>query len=312
MNIGIIGVGGVGGYFGGKLCRSGPALGAEIFFIARGPHLDAIRKDGLLVRTGSEGEWRCRPALATDRVEDLPMLDVCLVCVKSYDLKDAVRRLANRVSDTTAVLPLLNGIDIYDRIREDLASARVFPACVYIGTHIESPGVVAQQGGACTILFGKDPREPHEIPNALFGLFGGSGIKYEWFDNVFPFIWEKFIFIAPFSLVAAAFDTTLGKVMESSRLSEFVLSVMNEIAALARAKGIALPDTIVDESYRKGHDFPYETKMSFQRDFERADKPDERDLFGGTILRLGKETGIETPATRVLWEVLSHRKPAPK
>ena len=112
-------------------------------------------------------------------------------------------------------------------------------------------------------------------------------------------------------MVTACFDKTLGEVMESADLRGRVLAVMGEIAELARKKGIRLPETIVEDSFRKGADFPPQTKTSFQRDVERPDKPDEREIFGGTVLRMGRETGVDTPATRELCGVLENRKPLP-
>ncbi|MBP6940822.1 MAG: 2-dehydropantoate 2-reductase [Syntrophorhabdaceae bacterium] len=309
MNIGIIGVGGVGGYFGGKICKLVPRKDADIFFVARGGHLDAIRKNGLCVSTATEGEWVCSPTLVTDRIEELPVLDVCLLCVKSYDLKDAVSRLSGKVSSSTLIVPLLNGIDIYERIREDLHAAQVLPACVYVGTHIEAYGKVAQKGGACKIFLGKDPRAHGSAPNPVFDIFSTSRISYEWFEDVYPEIWGKFVFIAAFGLVTAGFDKTIGQVMESAALSDHVLSVMNEVIQLAGKAGVILPETIVSDSYQRGGNFPYETKTSFQRDVESSDKPDERDLFGGTILRLGKRLEVDTPSTKELWDLLNRRKP---
>ena len=309
MNIGIIGVGGVGGYFGGKICKLVPRKDADIFFVARGRHLDAIRKNGLYVSTATEGEWVCSPTLATDRIEELPVLDICLLCVKSYDLKDAVSRLGDKVSSSTLIVPLLNGIDIYERIREGLQTAQVLPACVYVGTHIETYGKVAQKGGACKILLGKDPRAHGSAPNPVFDIFSTSRIKYEWFEDVYPEIWGKFVFIAAFGLVTAGFDKTIGQVMESGALSDYVLSVMEEVVKLAGETGVVLPGTIVADSYQKGSSFSYETQTSFQRDVESTDKPDERDLFGGTILRLGKRLEVDTPSTKELWDLLNRRKP---
>ena len=312
MNIGIIGVGGVGGYFGGKICKHALNRGENIYFVARGKHLDEIRTKGLYISTETEGNWVSTPTLATDQIEELPILDVCLICVKSYDLKNIVIRLRNKISDSTLIIPLLNGIDIYDRIREDSDKAYVLPACAYVGTHIETYGQVTQNGGACKILFGRDPCTTDLVPNQLFDLFSISNIKHEWFEDPYPEIWGKYMFIAPFALVTAGFDKTIGQVMESNALSDSVISVMNEIFQLSQRMGIRLPETIVTDSYQKGHDFPYETKTSFQRDFEILNKPDERDLFGETIIRLGKRFGINTPVTRKLWDLLNKRKPFPE
>jgi len=311
MNIGIIGAGGVGGYFGGKICKEALSQGTKVYFVARGKHLDEIRKKGLHVSTTAEGDWVCNPTSATDHIEELPVLDVCLLCVKSYDLKNVVMQLGDKVSDSTLIIPLLNGIDIYERIRDNLHPAVVLPACVYVGTHIETFGKVTQNGGACKILLGNDPQQATIVPDSLFELFRTSRINYEWFENVYPEIWGKYVFIASFGLVTATFDKTLGQVVESRSLSDSVLSIMNEIVGLSRKIGINLPETIIMDSYQKGYNFPYETKTSFQRDFENVHKPDERDLFGGTILRLSKRLDIDTPVTQKLWNILNERKPLP-
>ena len=309
MEIGIIGIGGVGGYFGGKLCKAVTTPDTNVYFVARGKHLAEIRQIGLTVSTAAEGEWVCHPTVATDCIEELPMLDVCLVCVKSYDLKLVIQQLQHKVSGTTAIVPLLNGIDIYERIREDLVTAQVFPACAFISTHIAAPGRVEKQGGACKILLGKDSQAATVVPHQLLALFEKSGIQHEWVDDVMVALWTKYIFIAAFGLVTASFDKTLGEVMGSEVLSDNVLAVMSEIAELSEKQGVVLPEGIIKASFAKGCEFPYKTKTSFQRDVDLSDKPDERDLFGGTILRLGRQLGVATPKTFELCERLNLRKP---
>jgi 2-dehydropantoate 2-reductase len=307
--IGVIGVGGVGGYYGGKLCRLISEQGHKVYFIARGPHLDAIRRDGLSVRTAAEGDWLSHPTLATDDYRDLPVLDACLVCVKSYDLQKSAQQLRPCLSEETAIIPLLNGIDIGDRIRRELESAHIYPACTYIGVHISAPGKIYQQGGDCKILMGSDARSADAPPHFLFELFKQCGILFEWREDISSVLWRKYMFIAAFGMVMACFDKTLGQVMETPELSQYVQAIMGEIAALARNQGILLPADITAETYRQGSDFAYEAKTSFQRDYEKADKPDERDLFGDTILRTGMSSGIETPVTRKLRDLLEQRKP---
>jgi 2-dehydropantoate 2-reductase len=310
-NIGVIGVGGVGGYFGGELCSLAEAAPqVKVYFVARGAHLAAIQKDGLLLST-SEGQSVCRPTLATDRLADLPPLDLCLVCVKAYDLAGVLVPLDGVVSAQTLIVPLLNGVDIYERIRAVISSASVLPACVYIGTHIERPGKVVQKGGAGEILLGPDPRQPDRAPQPLRDLFDRAAIRYRWLDDPYPAIWEKFVFIAAFGLVTACFDKTLGGVMASDELNRHVLGIMREIAQVAQAQGVALPETIVEDAFAKGRNFPPETRTSFQRDFAQAGKPDERDLFGGTLVRLGQASGVPVPVTRFVYDELQKLKPLP-
>ncbi|WP_242861406.1 ketopantoate reductase family protein [Cellulosilyticum ruminicola] len=152
MNIAFIGIGGVGGYFGGKLSQVTDKETRKLYFIARGNHLKAIQEKGLLLKTNKEGDFKCAPYLATDHIDELPMLDLCFICVKGYDLANVLVQLKNKVNENTIIIPLLNGVDIYSRIRNVIQTGTVFPACVYVGTHIKEPGVVEQNGGACTII----------------------------------------------------------------------------------------------------------------------------------------------------------------
>ena len=117
MNIGVIGIGGVGGYFGGKLTQLlKDDKDLKIFFIARTQHLNEIKKNGLILDT-EEGITTCIPTLATDDISELPQLDFCLICVKSYDLKNILIQLKPKIADNTMILPLLNGVDIYERVK---------------------------------------------------------------------------------------------------------------------------------------------------------------------------------------------------
>jgi len=306
-HIGVIGVGGVGGYFGGKIAQVQEEIsGIQVHFIARNEHLRAIQKHGLILDT-EEGEMICRPASVTDSIGDLPALDLCLVCVKSYSLETILPLLRPKIHSTTVILPLLNGVDIYERIRQVIPDGIVFPACVYVGTHIEEPGRVKQRGGACTIHFGKDPRYDYSDPE-IFDLLQKAGINYVWYDDPYPEIWSKFIFIAAFGLVTARYDRTIGEVLESEELRENARKIMLEIYEIAKAKKINLPETIIEDSLNKGRKFPFETKTSFQRDFEKKDKPDERDIFGGAVIRMGEALGVDTPAAEEICQILDTQK----
>jgi 2-dehydropantoate 2-reductase len=307
MNIAVIGTGGVGGYFGGKLAAKAEKDNlTNIYFIARGRHLDEIRKNGLILDT-EQGSMICNPVLATDRISELPDLDFCLICVKCYDLENVLKKIKSKITEKTCILPLLNGVDIYERIRSVIKTGIVFPSCVYVGTHIEKPGKVRQRGGTCIIHFGKDPHNNY-TPEKILELINNAGISYNWTDDPYKEIWSKFIFIASFGLVTANFDKTIGEVMEDQKLSLHVKNIMTEILQIGLKKNINLPPDIIENSYMKGKKFPFETKTSFQRDYENRRKPDERDLFGGTVIRLGKELGIKTEATKEIYDSIEKNK----
>lgn len=306
MNIGVIGIGGVGGYFGGMLTQLMSDHNLNIYFIARGEHLNEIRKHGLILDS-ENGEMICRPTLATDNIKELPILDFCLICVKSYDMDNMLIQLNEKISSNTIILPLSNGIDIYERIRKRIKTGVVFPSCVYVGTHIERPGKVTQRGGNCMIIFGKDPQNDY-FDRGIFDLFKDAQIKYKWIDDPYVEIWSKFIFIASFGLVTASSNKSTGEVLSNDESSKNIKSIMNEIVNIAIKKGINLPSAIIEDSYEKGNKFPFETKTSFQRDFENTNKPDERDIFGGIIIRLGKELNVSTDSTKKIYDIIQNKK----
>lgn len=307
LNVCVLGVGGVGGYFGGKLARtfpSNPDSPVHIFFVARGNHLEAITRNGLLLKSSELGRVTCRPTLATKGMSDLPEIDVFLVCVKGYDLMDVATLIKGYVKEKTVLLPLLNGADIQERLRKKLEKGVILPACVYVSAHIEEPGVVVHIGKPGKIIFGKDPNHPDYGPHDILGLFEKSSIDCEWKDDASPAIWEKYVFIASFGLVSARYDRTLGEILEDPLLKDGVAGIMNEVCSIALKKNIRLPEGMVDLSLRKAAMFPRDTQTSLQRDIRQKKGRTELELFGGTIIDLGKKLGIPTPTTEKIYREL--------
>ncbi len=307
LNICVMGVGGVGGYFGGKLAHAFLPTSdsrARIFFLARGNHLEAIIRNGLLLESPEFGRVNCKPTLATQRMNDLPEIDIFLICVKGYDLTGVVTLIKDYVRETTIILPLLNGADIYERIRREIKTGIILPACVYVSAHIEEPGIVVHIGKPGRMILGKDPVRPDFIPHALLKAFEESSIDYEWKDDADPAIWEKYIFIASFGLVSARYDRTLGEILDEPSLKEEVAAIMNEVCSIASKKNIRLPDGIVELSLKKAATFPHDTQTSIQRDIRQKKGRNELELFGGTITDLGKELGVSAPTTEKIYREL--------
>jgi 2-dehydropantoate 2-reductase len=304
MNICFFGVGGVGGYFGALVAKRFGNI-HNIYFIARGKHKDAINTGGLVLKKNNgEQIITVHPALCTENVNDLPVCDIIILSVKAYDLENASEKL-NRIShDKTIVLPLLNGVDIYDRIRAHLSNGIILPSCVYVATHIESPGVILQHGGSGKIYMGNDPGFPGFDHQSLFTLFSEAGIDFKMEKNVSISIWLKYMFIAAYGLVTATFDKTLGEILDNEELSRTTKLIMGEIDGIARALNISLANDIVETSFQKGRQFPSGAKTSFQRDVESKGKTNESDLFGGTIIRYGQKLGVPTPVTERVYKKL--------
>lgn len=305
-SIAVLGIGGVGGYFGGRIAHkiNKNNLSQEIYFIARGENLRAIQEKGLKVITDQE-EILCFPNIATDRIRHIPTPDLYLLCVKGYDLAEAVGEIAKNISGDTIILPLLNGVDIYERIRAILSKGIVIPAAVYVSSSLEKPGIVRQKGPEGRIVYGKDQKYLNYNYQNLKDFFSGMGIFASYFENPYLAIWEKYVFIAAFSLITAYSGKTIGAVLEDSELHRLTENIMKEIVLVAQARGIDLKPDIIGNSMQIAKKFPYDTTTSFQKDYIKGKGRNESDIFGGTLIRMAQDYGIAVPTTIKIYKALS-------
>jgi len=303
----VYGIGGVGGYFGGRIAHEISKVNhaVQLYFIGRGEHLKAIQQQGLNLITDKE-EFHCFPNIATDNIRHIPTPDLYLLCVKGYDLDNAVASISKNISVDTIVLPLLNGVDIYERIRTNLQKAIVSPASVYVSSSIEKPGTIRQKGAEGHIVFGKDPKHLSYNYEHLIEFFNEMRISSAWYDNPYPAIWEKYIFITAFSLMTAYSGKTIGAVLADDKLKRMTENIMKEVVLIGKAKNIDFKQGVVEKTLQKVQGFPYETKTSFQRDYEKGNTRNEGDIFGGTLIRLAKEHNVPIPTiTDVYGELMS-------
>ncbi len=304
----IYGIGGVGGYFGGRIVHeiSKGNRAIQVYFIGRGEHLKAIQQHGLNLITDKE-EFLCFPNIATDNIRHIPTPDLYLLCVKVYDFHNAVISISKNISADTIILPLLNGVDIYERIRTSLQKAIVSPACVYVSSSIEKPGTIGQGGAEGHIVFGKDPRYLNYNYEYLVEFFNEMGISNTWHDNPYPAIWEKYIFITAFSLMTAYSEKTIGAVLADDKLKHMTENIMEEVVLVGKTKNIDFKQDVVEKTLQKAQNFPYETKTSFQRDYEKGNTRNEGDIFGGTLICLAKEYNTSIPTITEVYGVLMAR-----
>ena len=202
----VYGIGGVGGYLGGMLAHSANQpenSNHEVYFIARGKHLDSIKENGLTLMTPSKGNIICHPIDSVEKVTELPVMDYIFLCVKGYDLEEAVEEISEIVDDKTVIIAPLNGVDIYERIKSKLKRGFILPSCIFVTSSIKEPGIVFHKGGTTMLVLGKDPQNMDYDPKALHDILTTSEIPYRWVDDALPTIWEKYIMFAPFALVTA-------------------------------------------------------------------------------------------------------------
>ncbi len=303
MRVAIVGIGGVGGYYGGKLAHRFPAGSEhEILFLCRGAHLEVIRRSGLKLITRG-GELIARPALATDDPAALGTVDAAVFTVKGYDLLQSARSMRPAVRADTIVIPLGNGVDNDGILRDGLQTGVILNGGVYISTHIEVPGTVEQTGGSCKLFFGPaggdiEPFRPVEA------MLKAAGIDATLTGDVRPDVWGKYIFIGPMSGVTSVYGLTLGQVLADPEKKSMLAGLMREVESVARAQGVRLDDGIVEQALGKAASFPPETKSSMQLDVERGRKT-EVDTMLGYVVRKGAELGVPTPLHERAYAALS-------
>ena len=294
MRIAIVGLGGVGGYFGGKLARAyAGGEKHEMIFIARGDHLKAIQKRGMKLLT-TEADYTVWPNIATDRPSVAGTFDLLFLCTKSYSLESSARAVQKNISRDTIIIPLQNGIESAARLSKVLPAGDIVSGCVYIISHIEKPGVIRQEGGACRLIFGTDDDRSAKKYSHILEILLEAKINAVLSGNISEVLWNKYLLMCPLASLTAATGKTYGEIIENPELSALARELMQEVVALARAKKIHLAPNAVDKTMEMVASFGYESKTSMQRDRENG-RQTEIDALTSYLCRAGREEGVPTP-----------------
>lgn len=303
MRIGIIGIGGVGGYFGGKLAREYEQSGEhEIIFIARGDHLKAIRENGLQLLT-KEGDYIARPKIATDNPREAGIFDLAFFCTKSYSLESSAREISSCINKNTIVIPLLNGVNSAERLRAVLQRANVLGGSVYIISHVEKPGVVKQEGGACKLTFGTDDQKSAQKYSYILDILLKAQINAVLSDKISEVLWTKYLLMCPIGSLTAATGHTYGSIGEDPLILKKARDMMMEVVAVARAHHVILPESEVDRAMEMVSGFGYDSKTSMQLDREKG-RQMEIDALTAYLCRAGRNAGVPTPLHDEIYELL--------
>lgn len=302
MKIAIIGAGGVGGYFGARLA----AAGHEVHFVARGAHLQAMRENGLQVKS-AYGDITLKPVNATDDPASIGPADIVLFCVKLYDTESAAQKLGPLVGPQTLVVPLQNGVDSADRMAAVVPKQNVVGGVAYISATIEKPGVVAHLNKVHKLDFGRLDGQPDDRLAKFEEAGKAAGFVAVQRTDITAALWEKFLFLASFAAVTAAARVDNAGIQKIPELSELLRDAMAEVAAIAKAKGIALPADALERNYKFVASMPGAMKASMAHDLDRGNRLEVEGL-SGTIVRMGKELGVPTPVHRALHAVLLPHK----
>ncbi len=298
MKIAVIGAGGVGGTFGAALAKAG----ADVWFLARGAHLEAMRTNGLRV-VGGRGETHVMPTRAAGDPAAIGRVDVVLFCVKLWDVESAGAHIRPLVGPGTAVIPLQNGIDAADRLIPILGADAVMGGVAQVSATIEAPGVVRQTGTFMKLIFGELAGGRSARGDAFLALCRNSGFDAEHSDKILTELWLKFIILATNSAITAATRTPLGKLRADPEIMALFEAASREVVAVGRAQGIPLPDDAAARNSAFIAGAPPMMMASMAHDLIRGNRI-ELPWLSGKVVAMGRQLGVPTPTHAVLHAIL--------
>lgn len=306
MRIAVLGAGAIGGYFGGRLAASGH----DVTFLARGPHLEAIREHGLVV-TSVAGDFTVHPAQATDDLAAIGPVDAVLLAVKTWQLAPVLEKLPALMAPDTAVITVQNGVEAPTQVAAAVGRGAVLPGIAKIFAQLDGPGRVVHLGGPASLAFDEwspTPGAPSARVTRLRVAVTASGAASPAPDDIWAELWSKMLFVVPFGSLGAALDATIGQLRSKPSSRALLTDAMREVEALARARGIRLPAQVVEGTMAFVDDQPADSTTTLQRDLLEG-RPSELDAWTGAVVRLAVESDVDVPLHRLLLELLTSRHP---
>jgi 2-dehydropantoate 2-reductase len=298
MRIAVVGAGGVGGGYGAALAQAG----ADVTFIARGAHLAAMRKDGLRVES-VRGNVHLMPTQATEHPAEVGPVDHVLFCVKLWDVESAGASIKPMIGPDTAVITLQNGVDAHERLAPILGTRAVMPGVANISATIAGPGLIRQTGTVMRMVFGEPDgtRSPRAV--AFAEMCSKAGIEGVLSEAILTDLWIKFVLLASNAGVMALTRLPVGKLRDDPDINAMFRAAYEEVAAVGRARGIALPDDIVEKTLTFNRNAPPQLMASMAVDLLRGNRI-ELPWLSGKVVEMGKKHNVPTPTHALMYAAL--------
>jgi len=298
MKIAIMGTGGVGGYYGGLLAKTGQ----DVMFIARGVHLASIREKGLQVKS-VHGDFTISSAKATDNPAEVGPVDLIMVVTKTYHTDEAAQVIQPMVGPNTTVVSFQNGVDAADRIGAVIGMEHLIGGATWLSAAVEAPGVVGQYSQFRRIALGEFNGQTTPRLQAVFDALNATGATVELSDNILKVLWTKFVFIASVSALGSLTRVTFGEYRNVPESRAVLVEALKEVEAVARAQGVALDADVVDKTLAFIDGSAPNIKPSMQRDVE-AGRVSELESMLGVVVQMGEHLGVPTPVMRFAYAML--------
>lgn len=288
VKIGILGIGGIGGFVGAPLAKKYQDSTTKIIFICRGETKKAIQNNGLVFESKGIKET-IYPHLVSDNPTEIGVLDVLILTSKSYSIKDVLSTYKDCINSETIIITLQNVVNAKEIIRETLPEAdQIMEGCIYVASNVKQPGHIQHVGGPGKIFVGG--KENH----SLIDLLADGGLDITYVPNINEILWKKYLFVAPVAGITSAYKVTFGQLLEEENLMHILENMMIEIQSLAKKNNISLTKEDIETSKDLLTKFPFESKSSLQLDFENHNQT-EKQFLVDYVIENAKKYGIETP-----------------
>ena len=297
MRIAVMGAGSIGGYFGGMLAQSGH----DVTLIARGKHLETIRKDGLKI-LNDDGHFLVK-CDATDDPTGIGVVDLVLLTVKTYQNDMAIPPLRSLIDSSTSILCLQNGMDSYQSITRLLQIQDPLPGAAYIEASVQSPGIIRQSGTVVKIVFGELNGTLSSRGTEIQKVLSDSGIDTQFTTDILKTLWTKFLFISTMAGITCLTRETLAQLVPKEDWPNIIIDCMKEIEAVGRRNNINLENDVVKTTM----DYITESLENMQASMHTdlmAGRPLELDALNGAVVRAGKLADIPTPINSLIYAML--------
>ena len=302
FTVGILGIGGVGGYLGGKLAsfyQDDPEV--EVCFIAKQQQVPLLQQQGLQLDC-AEGPLLARPHKVTADPSSIGHFDLLLVCVKNYDLEKSLDPFKGVLTSASIVLPLENGVNASAVIQQLFPQSQVWQGCIYLVARLISPAHVQQTGSLNRMYFGSRGGSEEQL-SFVETLLNRAGIQATHKPNIEAVLWEKFFFISPLATLTSAYDLTVGDILDNEAYLDSLTSLMEELGQVAVLKGIKLPEGLSKKMLANLSQMPPGSSSSMQADFKKQGKTEMYSL-AGYIVEMAKESAIRVPMYETLYNKL--------
>lgn len=300
MRVAIMGSGGLGGLYGGRLAQAG----CDVTFIARGKHLAAIQENGLLLESDAHGNVHLPRVSATSDPSSVGIVDYVLIAVKLWDTGAAARSVRPMVGPQTTVLSLQNGVMKDDVLQNEFGAGPVMGAVAYVATHVARPGVIRQTGPMQRFILGEYDGSRSARAERLLEALLRAGIQAEISDDIRRTIWEKYVFLVGLSGTTATMRSPIGPIRQHAQARGFLHDLLKETTAVGRGHGVQLPEHYADERLAFLDTVPSTMTSSMHHDLENGNPLEVAWLSGG-VVQLGKMVDVPTPANRAVWDILA-------